>query len=150
VVTNEAGAGGLLAQGAAGSLLQHAPNDRYSQVMVERPGQKFGGTRAKSCDHFSNRALAGQGHNRNPRLTRLRGAYHLRPTVSQAHVQNAEIERFGPQHGPRCLCGGCHTAFTLQRRGDVLEGCLSDGISVDEKEPLCHAFAQVSAEEICG
>jgi hypothetical protein len=32
----------------------------------------------------------------------------------------------------------------------VLEGCLSDGISVDEKEPLCHAFAQVSAEEICG
>jgi len=95
VVTNEAGPGGLLAQGAAGSLLQHAPNDRHSQVMVERPGQKFGGTRPKSCDHFSNRALAGQGHNRNPRLARLRGAYHLRPTVSQAQVQNAEIERFG-------------------------------------------------------
>jgi hypothetical protein len=150
VVTNQARPAGTLAQSAAGSVLQHAPNDRHGQVMVERPGQKLGGTRAKSRDHFSNRALASQGHNRSPRLARLRSAYQLRTTFREVHVQDAEIERLRAQSGACRLCRRRHNVLALQRRGDVLEGSLYDGISVNEKEPLCHAWAQISAEEIFG
>jgi hypothetical protein len=125
-------------------------NDRHGQVMVEWPGQKLGGARAKSRDHFGDRAQAGHGHDWNPRLARLRGAYHLRSTVGQVHVQDADIEGFCAQPGARRLGGGSHNVFALQRRSDVLEGGLTDRIGVNEKEASCHAFAQISAEEICG
>jgi hypothetical protein len=118
--------------------------------MVEWTGQKLGSARTESRDHFSNRALAGQGYNRRPRLARLRGAYHLRSTVREVHVQDAEIERLCAQPGARRFGGGGHNVLTLQRRGNALEGGLTDRIGVNEKEPLCHAFAKISAEEICG
>ena len=150
VVADEARPAGSFAQGVAGLVLQYARDDPNRQVMVERPGQKLVRACAKSRDHFSGRALASHGHNRYPRLTCLRGGYHLRSTVGEVHVDDAEIERLRAQPGARRLDGGSHDAFALQRRGDVLEGCLSDRIGVNQKEPLWHAFSQVSAEEIRG
>jgi hypothetical protein len=118
--------------------------------MVERPGQKLVRACAKGRDHFSGRSLASQSHHRYPGLTCLRGAYHLRSTVGEVHVDDAKIERLCAQPSARCLDGGSHDAFALQRRCDVLEGCLSDRIGVNQKEPLWHAFSQVSAGEIRG
>jgi hypothetical protein len=89
VVTNQASPSGLLAQGAAGSLLQHAPNDRDGQVMVERTRQEFRGACAKGREYLSGSALASQGDNRNPRLASLRSGYHLRSTVRETQVQDA-------------------------------------------------------------
>jgi hypothetical protein len=118
--------------------------------MVERPGQKVAGACAKGFDHFDDRALAGHAHDRNPRLTGLRSAYHLSSAVGDVHVHDAEIEGFRAQPGSRRLRRGGHNILALQRRGDVLEGCLSDGIDVNEKEPVCHGLFQTSAGESQG
>jgi hypothetical protein len=122
VVAYEACAAGSFTQGVARSLLQHAPNDRHRQVMVERPGQKLTRACAKRCDHFGGRALAGHSHDRSPRLTGLRGAYHLRSAVREIHVHNTEIENLCTQLGTRRLPGGSHNILALQRRDDMLEG----------------------------
>jgi hypothetical protein len=150
VFAEEARAAGSFAESAARSLLQHAPKDRHSQVMMEGPRQKLAGACAKGFHHFSDRAPAGQGHHRNPRLTGLRGAQHLRSTVGEVHVHDTKIEKLCAQTGLRRLRGGSHNVLALQRRGDVLEGCLSDRIGVNEKEPVCHALLQLSAEETRG
>ena len=89
---------------------------------MEGPGQKLAGARAKSCDHFSGCALAGQGHHRSPRLTGLCGGYHLRSAVGEVHVHDTEIERLCAQPGTRRLRSGDHDTLALERSSDVLEG----------------------------
>jgi len=139
----------LLAQGAALAVAARAEPIAHSQVMVERPGQNSGGTRPKSCDHFSQPCPGWPGPPTESTVGTPARCLSPAPHRQPGSSPNAEIERFGPQRRPaltlRWMLQGFHPPATRRRAGGL---SVRPGSASTRRNRFAMPFLRkVSAEE---